>query len=147
NFRTALDWVGTRYADLLGAEEQAFMAGFAALPQPAQALLVRMVMRKGTLFRAGKLHYAEIGDIPAAMAALCAAGWVAADPDITLAELFAVLTRPELQQAFGERLPAGRKAEQLAALEEDAPPPRPLSRWTPALNDSLYALTIMPLCD
>lgn len=147
NFHTALDWVSARYADLLSPEEQVFIARFTTLPQAARALLVRMIMRKGTLFRAGKLRYAEIDDIPAAMTTLCEQGWVTHDPVITPAELFAVLTRPELQQSFGKRLPAGRKADQLAALAADDPAPRPLSAWAPSLADTLYTLTIMPLCD
>ena len=145
NFQTALDWVAGRYADLLGADEQAFIARFATLPRAARALLVRMIMRKGVLFRAGKLHYAEVGDIRAAMAALCEQGWVARDPVITPAELFAVLTRPELQHIVGKF--TGRKADQLALLEADDPAPRPLSAWAPLLTDTLYGLAIMPLCD
>ena len=55
NFQRALNWLGQRYGDLLGEEEAGFLAGFAQLPEPAQALLVRMVMRKGPWFRASKL--------------------------------------------------------------------------------------------
>ena len=62
NFHTLLDWIRERYSDLLDAEEQAFIEDFHALPRASQALLVRMVMRKGTLFRASKLNYAEIGE-------------------------------------------------------------------------------------
>ena len=61
NFQAVLDWIAQRYTDLLTDEEQAFIAAFPALPQPARALFVRMVMRKGDLFRASKLRYAEIG--------------------------------------------------------------------------------------
>jgi len=61
NFQRVLDWIGERYADLLIGEEHAFIATFPRLSQPARALFVRMVMRKGTLFRASKLNYAEIG--------------------------------------------------------------------------------------
>ena len=51
NFQTVLDWVRERYADLLTAEELAFAQDFSALPQLSQALLVRLVMRKGPHFR------------------------------------------------------------------------------------------------
>ena len=44
NFVRALDWLRTRYADVLGAPEQDFIARFAQLPEPAQALLVRLVL-------------------------------------------------------------------------------------------------------
>ena len=52
NFERALAWLAERYDDLLDAHEHGFLRDFAALPQPSRALLVRMLMRKGTLFRA-----------------------------------------------------------------------------------------------
>ena len=66
NFQRALDWIGERYADLLDVREQGFLTGFSALPQQSQALLVRMLMRRGPWFRADKLVYEEIPDIAAA---------------------------------------------------------------------------------
>ncbi|HCP31142.1 MAG TPA: nuclease, partial [Pseudomonas sp.] len=56
NFRQVLCWVGQRYADLLDLSEQAFIATFAELDAPAQAIMVRMVMRKGELFRDDRLQ-------------------------------------------------------------------------------------------
>jgi hypothetical protein len=63
NFRQVLDWLELRYADVMSETEHGFIRSFKALPQVSQGLLVRMVMRKGVHFRAGKLSYAEIGDI------------------------------------------------------------------------------------
>ena len=62
NFRHVLDWIAARYEDVLTVDEQRFIAGFAQLPGPSQALWVRMIMRKGDHFRAGRLNYPEIGD-------------------------------------------------------------------------------------
>src|SRR5438093_1618293 len=61
NFGQALAGLKTRYADLLLDQELAFIETFARLPQASAALLVRMVMREGDLFRTSKLRYAEIG--------------------------------------------------------------------------------------
>ena len=61
NFTVALDWLRSRYRELLAAEEQQFMVDFARLPVASAALMVRMTMRQGDLFRATKLNYAEIG--------------------------------------------------------------------------------------
>lgn len=61
NFQQVLAWVGRHHGDLLDETERVFIERFAVLPQPSQALLVRMVMRKGALFRASKLRYGEIG--------------------------------------------------------------------------------------
>ena len=62
NFRQVLSWVEQRYDDLLDEQELAFIQAFAQLDSCAQALMVRMVMRKGELFRSDKLVYAEVGD-------------------------------------------------------------------------------------
>jgi hypothetical protein len=59
--RTGAGWIGERYDDLLAQDERHFLATFHSLPQASRALFVRMVMRKGTLFRASKLVYEEIG--------------------------------------------------------------------------------------
>ncbi|WP_373387633.1 VRR-NUC domain-containing protein [Pseudomonas alcaligenes] len=148
NFRTLLAWIEQRYADLLDAEERAFLQGFAALAQPSQALLVRLVMRKGPHFRAGKLNYAEVGDIAAAAEPLLQLGWLIEDAELTLAEVFALLRKDELLASFGEL--AGRrglkKDEQLQALLPLYPQAQPFTRWCPQL-DRLYSLTIGPLCD
>ncbi len=83
NFQHVLAWIGDRYQDLLSEDERAFIGCFPALPQPSKALLVRMIMRKGSLFRTSKLAYDEIGDIQAAVAPLVGKGWVDSDPPIT----------------------------------------------------------------
>jgi hypothetical protein len=47
-----------RYSDLLLEEELRFIQEFPQLPLVSRALLTRMVMRHGDLYRASKLHYA-----------------------------------------------------------------------------------------
>src|SRR5580698_337211 len=61
NFERALAWLAERYADVLGPDERSFLTEFSRLPQASRALLVRMLMRKGTLFKASRLIYDEIG--------------------------------------------------------------------------------------
>src|SRR5438093_11051317 len=87
NFQRVLDWIAERYDDLLSDEERAFITAFPALPQPSRALFVRMVMRKGSVFRASKLSYAEIGCTRDAARQLLSTGWIASDPVLTLDEL------------------------------------------------------------
>ena len=55
NFRSVLEWVRDRHGDLLLEEELAQIASFLDLSSDAQALLTRMIMRKGDLFRLSKL--------------------------------------------------------------------------------------------
>lgn len=149
NFQDVLSWISARYADLLSPEETRFIAAFGALPQPSRALFVRLVMRKGCLFRASKLNYPEIGDTRAAALPLLATGWVEADPSISLEELFELLLKAEIAQAFDLAAPlkAARKAEQLDALREQHAENRPFSAWHPASDDVLYRIGLQALCD
>jgi hypothetical protein len=148
NFRTALAWIEQRYADLLDADEQVFLTQFQALPEPSQALLVRLVMRKGPHFRAGKLAYPEIGDIAVAAGSLLERGWLIEDAELELDALFALLRKDELLATFDEAaaLRGLKKPELLEALLDLHPEPRPFTRWSPGL-DRLYSLTVGPLCD
>jgi hypothetical protein len=146
NFQQALDFVGRRHADLLLPEEREFLTLFPTLPEPARALLVRMVMRVGKRFRASRLVYAEIGPASAAAAPLLALGWLRQDPALALDELFALLTRPELEA----RVPVRRqltKGKWLEALRPEFPEPRPFSHWWGGADDELLELTVQPLCD
>lgn len=149
NFHTLLDWIEARYPDLLADDETAFMQKFRQTPEPAQGLLVRMVMRKGTLFRASRLHYAEIGDLREAVPVLIRQGWVDDRPDLDLDTLFSQLTLPEIRQCFGEYLtqPQARKPALLEQLQPLLPEPRTFREWWPENDDHLYALTCMPVCE
>ncbi|WP_332762933.1 VRR-NUC domain-containing protein [Pseudomonas koreensis] len=149
NFRQVLDWLELRYADVMNDHERAFISDFNALPRPAQGLLVRMVMRKGVHFRAGKLNYLEIGDIAEAAQPLLAHGWIEEHAPLMLAELFDVLLKAELLQAFGAAIeqPKGRKDDWLPQLAEQFSEPRSLRDWAPQLDDRLFSLTLMDLCD
>ena len=149
NFQRVLDWIGERYADLLTGDEQAFLDRFPALPRPARALFVRMVMRKGTLFRASKLNYAEIGSPLAAAEALHACGWVHTDPAMSIDELFELLSKPEIGAVFAlsPAQKAARKADQLAALRGQFADARAFSAWYQNAADKALGLAIKPLCE
>ncbi|MDD0842034.1 VRR-NUC domain-containing protein [Pseudomonas sp. Gutcm_11s] len=148
NFRTALAWISERYGDLLDAEELAFLQQFAELPQASQALLVRLIMRKGLHFRASKLSYAEIGDIASAAEPLLQQGWLIEDARLELAELFALLRKDELLSSFAELAPIRglKKDEQLQVLLPSYMQAQAFAHWCPQL-DRLFSLTIGPLCD
>lgn len=149
NFHRVLEWIGERYGDLLSDEERAFIGTFCALPRPSRALFVRMVMRKGTLFRASKLNYAEIGCTVEAARHLLPTGWIASDPVVTLDELFDLLLKPEIGTIFRLSLheKGARKAEQLEALRADFGDPRAFSSWYRDSGDTVYSILVKPLCD
>ena len=108
-----------------------------------------MVMRKGIHFRASKLNYLEIGDIAEAAQPLLDRGWLDEHAALTLAELFDVLLKAELLQAFGTFIdqPKGRKDEWLPVLAEQFSEAQTLRVWAPQLADRLFSLTLMDLCD
>lgn len=149
NFRQVLDWLELRYADVMSETEHTFIRDFKALPRASQGLLVRMVMRKGVHFRAGKLNYVEIGDIAEAAQPLLGHGWIDEHAPLALAELFDVLLKAEILQAFATFIeqPKGRKDDWLPLLLEQFNDPRSLRDWAPLLDDRLFSLTIMDLCD
>jgi len=149
NFERVLDWIGSRYADLLTPAEAEFIARFAPLPQASRALLVRMVMRKGCRFRASKLVYAEIGDPRAAAAPLLALGWIESDPLLSLEQLFDLLHKSEVGALFRLSLhgKGARKAEQLAALLPQHPGAFPFSAWHAESGDQVYQILSKPLCE
>lgn len=153
NFRTVLDWLTARYADLLSAEEREFIADFARLPQPAQALLVRMVMRKGVDFRASRLTYAEIGDSGVAAAPLLEAGWIEEGAPLSLEALFTLTTKVELSAGLSPWLrelgvaKSSGKGAWLATLRAESPSPRPLAEWLPDLADRHYRLHVDAMCE
>src|SRR5579863_6979742 len=102
NFERALAWLSERYGDVLDAHERAFLTDFGRLPQASRALLVRMLMRKGTLFRSSRLSYDEIGCPLQAAAPLAALGWIDNEPALSLDDLFALTTRAGLLEIFAD---------------------------------------------
>lgn len=149
NFESVLSSLLERYRDLLSAEERQFISHFGSLPRASRALLVRMIMRKGQLFRAGKLNYGEIGETAAAAAPLLQAGWVDARPHLHMNQLQALLTKAELLQHFS--LPAwhGRlnKAQLVEILTARHPDAKPYQAWCSGSSDTAYHLLVASLCE
>ena len=149
NFHQVLEWIGARYDDLLNDEERRFIASFPTLPQTSRALFVRMVMRKGTLFRASKLSYAEIGSAHEAARPLAALGLIEEDPQIGLEQLFDLLQKPEIGKVF-QLAPHERqlrKAGQLEALRQQYDGTHRFSSWYADSGDHVYRIATQELCD
>jgi hypothetical protein len=161
NFERALAWLAQRYDDVFDTHEHAFLREFAALPQSSRALLVRMLMRKGTLFRASRLSYDEIGCPLQAAAPIAALGWVDTEPCLTLDELFSLTTRAELMEIFADTIaliPGARSLRKPDLLEtlrpfsasesdEEGATARPLSAWHGRTEDRVLHVAIAPLCE
>ncbi|MGJ8525882.1 hypothetical protein LMG33818_001629 [Halomonadaceae bacterium LMG 33818] len=142
NFQYLIDWISTRYDDLLNIPERVFISQFRQLSGPAQALLVRLIMRKGKFFRLGKLSYPEIAnDKPLAetVRELVSAGLVSCTPDLSLAELFVLFRRDELEKF----LPVEKgvtKAQWMASLEGMYSKSQPFEEWAPDFDEHVIKL-------
>jgi hypothetical protein len=149
NFAVALEWLRSRYHDLLSPEEQKFIDDFEQLPTQSAALVVRMTMRQGDLFRTSKLDYAEIGCPRQAAVPLMELGWLDPDPALGFADLFRLLRRAELCDALGLSR-AGRslrKAELIPLVGELSAEVRTLRDWWPAAPDEIFHVRIAAVCD
>jgi hypothetical protein len=149
NFHHVLEWIAQRYSDLLASEERAFIDRFRELPQASQALLVRMVMRKGALFRADKLRYDEIGNLDQATLPLIEQGWLMRDPVITLDEVFGLLKKSEIAIAFrlNAQAKAARKQDLLETLRHEFPEARSFSVWHAEAEECVYQVRITAWCE
>ncbi|MEN5064002.1 VRR-NUC domain-containing protein [Achromobacter aegrifaciens] len=149
NFQRALTWVGDRYADLLDDAERRFMAEFPVLPQASQALMVRMLMRRGPWFRASRLTYEEIGAAEAAAGPLLQLGWLDAQAPMTLDELFGLHTKPELNRMFAQvpAKSAPRKGDLLEAVRVACADARPYADWNPAADEPVWRVTVSDVCE
>lgn len=149
NFQQALTWLQQRSADLLSESEHAFLQRFGTMDTAAQALLVRMIMRKGSHFRMSKLEYAEIGYSWLAAQPLLAAGWIQHDAELSLVELFNLLRKDEVLEHLGSSSQQKnlRKSELLEQLAEIHTETRTFAAWCPTSADQVLSLTIDALCD
>jgi hypothetical protein len=147
NFELVLSAIESRYMDLLLEDESRFIAQFRRLPMESRALLVRMVMRRGELFRAGKLHYAEIGETRTAAAPLIEMGCVSDRPLLRFEEAHGLLTKAELIRCLKlpRRYASWRKDELKAVLQAQFPEPRLFEDWCG--GERVYALLIARLSE
>ena len=144
NFRHAIQWVVERNRDLLSQAEQTFASQLEALSVPAQALLARLSMRRGDLFRRSKIQYAEIEPLSDAFVELSEHGWLDARPRLCLQDVFRLCTRGELALRFGDPLRRMSKHDAYDALFEAHDGERPFQEWLNT-EEAAYHVTIAPM--
>ena len=149
NFNVALDWLRDRYRELLADEERRFMVDFARLRTESAALVVRMIMRQGDLFRTSKLNYGEIGCPRTAAAPLVDLGWLDPRPVVSFPSLCRILRKAEICSALGLQGAARtvRKAELVPLIGATAAEARALQDWWPQAPDTLFQVKIAALCE
>lgn len=126
NFEILVDHVFEFYQDLLNDTELNFYHAFHKLSHSGRCLFVRMIMRKGSLFRRDKLTYQEIPNIHQAVAELIRHGFATVPKELPLEALLPLynirewrawlecpqrllptsLARPALNEAVQQSLPS-----------------------------------------
>ncbi len=96
NVTILFEHVESLYADILEAEHLGFLQRFAALPEDAKKLYIRLLNRTHQRFRLGKLHYPEISMMDRAIKTLENSGFLQVDPAIEAEDLIALFSKAEL---------------------------------------------------
>jgi hypothetical protein len=145
NFERALGWLAHRYDGLLSDEEQAFIQTFVTSPHAARAMLVRLIMRRGPLFRVSKIRYEEIGETAEALAPWIGLGWVDADPIVSIEQICSLLTKRTIATYVG--FPHSWSKEALRGhLQARHPDSAPASQWAVLAGEPLIQVKISALC-
>jgi hypothetical protein len=146
NFRFALQWLNDRYADLLETTESDFIGRFQRLPWQSQALLVRLIMRKGPYFRSSRLIYPDIGDTSYAAGFLIELGWLNPCPLLAQEVLVQLVTVAEVKALFPD-LPKNCTRAQLRQMAtRSLSEPRTFEEWRCDVSESVWLLAIAPVC-
>ena len=151
NMDILVAWVANHHADLLTEQERNRLAAFSGLATGPRALLTRMVMRTGELFRADKLRYPEL-PVPEseALRILVQAGWLDPAPELSVDDLFRLFTLAELRPVFADWLQQQGhpktlgKARMRELMAEPFNAPRALGAWLPGGGE---ASTVVRLQD
>ena len=127
NLLTVIETVLDRYGDILTDEERDFGLRVRASSPQAQRLLARVLGRVSARERAireDSLDYAEVEDLPEALAELSACGLIEHCPAIPVEAVVGLLTRPEMQRVFWDVDGArkGTKADHLGRILAVSPP-------------------------
>ncbi|BFM05497.1 VRR-NUC domain-containing protein [Halioxenophilus aromaticivorans] len=111
NFLELLEGVQQQYSEILPKPYGQFIHRFQRLSPNAQALLVRLLSRKGNYFRLAKLNYPELGELATAVEALAAEQMVALQPPVAADEWLPLFTKKEWLAKITAGLVPGLQAD------------------------------------
>lgn len=122
NFHQLAEFVVATYRDILTPEERQWYASLQAAPESAQRLYIRLLTRKGSVFRLGRLRYPEIEDLQQAAEQLAIRGLADITAPADPATLLAAFTKPELLDLLAVPVARSRpRAELVASLLAASP--------------------------
>ncbi|NND92459.1 MAG: VRR-NUC domain-containing protein [Granulosicoccus sp.] len=96
NFHRLAAFVRDTYGDILEPAERLWYESVTDTSESAQRLYIRLLTRKGSVFRLSRLDYPEIGDLQPAACELASQGLADIAPPESLADLIRTFTKPEL---------------------------------------------------
>ncbi|WP_375414142.1 exonuclease domain-containing protein [uncultured Bradyrhizobium sp.] len=99
HFTEMLGFVERTYEPVLGPQHHAFIALFRGFSRDAQCLLIRMINRRGYVFRPSAFKYGEIGNVASALDELRVSGLARALRDDDYAAFLSTLSKNSLLQA------------------------------------------------
>ena len=154
NMETVVRWVLDHHGDLLTGSEFRVLETFLGLETEEKALLTRLVMRTGELFRADKLVYPEL-DSPVSeiLPRLVSADWLEPEPLLDFDELFRLFTLAELRPVFADTLQelghsrTLSKAAMKTVLSDQFSDARTLDQWFDTGEARVVCLRHMALFD
>ena len=130
NFQRLCDTVAHQYADLLDARERDFLSRFEAAGEELRCLYVRLVSRRGPLFRSEQLNYPELGDLAPVLEEGLRSGMLVQEDDPDFHRLAALLRKPELVEIYAGQIDKSiRKPELVAGLYASLPEADLLEQW------------------
>lgn len=144
NFQRLCDTVEDQYGDLLNADELNFLQLFADAPREARCLYVRLVGRRGPLFRREQLAYPELVDLDAALEQALALGLLYREESPPPEILQGLLRKAELQAIYGDLIefPTARKADLVDAINTQLTEAEWLQLWKAWRQEGSYLLGV-----
>jgi hypothetical protein len=118
NFHKLTGFVEEVYGDILNESERDFLDRFKVLPCSSQLFYVRLISRKGPLFRHDKLNYPEIPSLKEAAITLVDRDFMSLNEPAPVDQLLTLFTKPELAKLFSHMnsLTLSLKREEIETL-------------------------------
>jgi hypothetical protein len=145
NFERLCATVWKQYEDLLAPREREFYELYQRLDRSARCLYIRLVSRRGPLFRREQLSYPELGDLESVVGQLVNSDLLqrVESPDPAL--LLSILRKEELLQIYNSQLD-GRKTQRKADLQAHLlvtlEPDQLVLAWRDTTNADCYLLEV-----
>lgn len=138
NFNQLLNTIEQLHMDLLHEEDHLLLAHYKQLSQAAQQLYIRLICRRATHFRHGKLSYPEIDHVEEVAQQLAQQNLLWINPALTAIELGELMTAPELKSALQQKGPL-RKPELVGMLDvQFEAQPAAATLWQTLLPEQVY---------